>query len=359
MAERPGEAASGELPSGALERLPKWLICVPLVLQWLVLSVRHGSATLPSAANPSLTAGGLVGETKLEYFRGMGAVAQAATARHCAVPAALQQSPAQVRAAMQAAGLDFPVVAKPDLGMCGFGVRRLVDQAALRDYLSAFPAGQDLVLQEYLAEEHEAGIFYARRPGEARGRIIGLALRYFPRVVGNGVSSVGELAAANARARRVLGRRDHAPTLDLSRVPAAGEAVRLSIIGSTRVGGLYRDGAAHASPALEAAIDAIAQDMPRFHFGRFDVRFPDLGALEAGRDLRIMEINGAGSEAIQAWDPGTGLRKGLGIIFAKQRLLFEIGAANRRLGHRPIGLRRLAQLHFMQQRLLDAYPPSN
>ena len=47
-----------------LERMPKWLICVPLVVQWLWLALRHGSATLPSAANPAITAGGLVGETK-------------------------------------------------------------------------------------------------------------------------------------------------------------------------------------------------------------------------------------------------------------------------------------------------------
>jgi len=31
----------------------------------------------------------------------------------------------------------------------------------------------------------------------------------------------------------------------------------------------------------------------------------------------------------------------------------------RRRGHRPVSLRKLAQLHFMQQRLLEAYPPSN
>ncbi|MES3011562.1 MAG: hypothetical protein V4738_12305, partial [Pseudomonadota bacterium] len=114
-------------PRGALEALPKWLICVPLVLQWLWLSLRYGSATLPSAANPAITAGGLVGETKLEYFRGMGALARAATARHCALPPA-RQSLAGLRTAMAQAGLVFPLVVKPDLGMCGFGVRRVSDE---------------------------------------------------------------------------------------------------------------------------------------------------------------------------------------------------------------------------------------
>ena len=351
--------AAAQVRRSTLERMPKWLICVPLVMQWLWLSLRFGSATLPSSANPALTAGGLVGETKLEYFQGMGPVALAATALHCAVPPAMRASMAGVRAAMAQAGLAFPLIAKPDLGMCGFGVRLIEDEAALAAYFTAFPPEQTVVLQEYLPQEGEAGIFYARQPGEARGRIIGLALRYFPRVTGDGVSTVAQLVAADPRARRVQGRADHDFAPHLHAIPAPGQLVRLATIGSTRVGGLYRDGGRYATAALTEAVDAIALDMPQFHFGRFDVRFDSLEALGQGRGFRIMEINGAGSEAIEAWDPDTGLLRAFAIIFAKQRRLFEIGAANRRRGHRPIGLRRLAQLHFMQQRLLDAYPPSN
>ena len=183
-------------------------------------------------------------------------------------------------------------------------------------------------------------------------------MRYFPQVVGDGASSIGQLIAADPRIARVR-LAGHDLAIDCSRVPRPGETVRLATIGSTRVGGLYRDGAACITPALTAAIDAIARDMRQFHFGRFDLRFADLPALRAGRDLRIMEVNGAGSEAIQAWDPALSLGQAFQVIFGKQRTLFAIAAANRRRGHRPIGLRRLVQLHFMQQKLLDRYPPSN
>lgn len=340
-----------------LERMPKWLICVPLVLQWLGLALRHGSLTLPSAANPAITSGGLVGETKLEYFHSMGPLALSATARHCALPPSQRTSPAAVRQALEREGIAFPLIAKPDLGMCGFGVRLVDDEQQLAAYLAGFPGEQTVVLQEYLAQEGEAGIFYAREPGAAEGRIIGLALRYFPRVTGDGVSTVDALIGRDPRASRVR-QAGHRLDVDGARVPRAGEQVRLATIGSTRVGGLYRDGSACITPALSECIDGIARDMQQFHFGRFDVRFTDLEALRRGQ-VRIMEVNGAGSEAIEAWDPAFGLRRALGIIFAKQRTLFAIAAANRRRGHRPIGLWRLARLHWMQQRLLDAYPPSN
>lgn len=139
----------------------------------------------------------------------------------------------------------------------------------------------------------------------------------------------------------------------------AGEVVRLATIGSTRVGGLYLDGQAFVTPALVAAVDTIARDMHEFHFGRFDVRFDSLRELAAGRGFRIMEVNGAGSEAIEAWDPDTPLLKGFGRIFAKQRLLFEVAAARRRAGARPLSLLALARLNLRQQRLIARYPPSN
>ena len=344
---------------GALEKLPKWLICIPLVIQWSWLALRYRSVTLPTAANPRITAGGLVGEGKLEYFDGMGAIARAATARHVGVRDARHRSTAELDAVLAGAGLVFPQVAKPDLGLCGYGVCKLDSMAALRDYAGLYPDGETIVLQEYLSDEHEAGIFYARDPDGGPGRLIGLALRYYPRVVGDGVATLAELIRADRRAARVLASPAHICGLDLRAVPAAGQAVRLSTIGSTRVGGLYRDGAALISTELTAAIDAIARDMPEFYFGRFDVRFRSPRELSAGSHFTIMEVNGAGSEAIQAWDPDVGLVDGFRMIFAKQRVLFAIGDANRRRGVRPIGPLALVRLNWRQNGLIDRYPSSN
>ena len=351
--DRPVEGRS------ALERMPKWLICVPLVAQWLWLGLRYRSMTLPTAANPAITAGGLVGEGKLEYFRGMGPLARAATATHCGVVNEPGLGAASLQATLQEAGLSFPLIAKPDLGLCGHGVQRIDGMPALLAYLAGFPRGETVVLQEYLPQAGEAGIFYARDPVSGAGTIIGLALRSFPQVTGDGVHTVAELVAADPRASRTVKSARHQCAFDASAVPAPGESVRLATIGSTRVGGLYRDGAACITPQLVGAIDAIARDMPQFHFGRFDVRFDSLAGLRAGTGLRIMEVNGAGSESIEAWDPGTGLVRGLRTIFRKQALLFAIGAARRREGVRPIPLLELARLNRRQYRLIAHYPPSN
>jgi hypothetical protein len=342
-----------------LERMPKWLICIPLTLQWLWLALRYQSLTLPTIANPAITAGGLVGEGKLEYFDGMGPLALSATAAYCAVSNHKRYTGTELRELMRGAGLSFPLIAKPDLGLCGYGVRLIANRTELRDYLLAFPANEMVVLQQYLPQDGEAGIFYMRDPSAEAGRIIGLALRYFPRVTGDGHRSIAELMALEARVQRVRRSPRHQPAYDPGRVPAAGEVVRLATIGSTRVGGLYLDAKAHITPQLSRAIDAIAKDMPAFHFGRFDVRYDSLSELAAGRGFSIMEINGAGSEAIQAWDPSTHVLAGFGMIFKKQRIAFAIGNAMRAKGYKPVGVLALARLNHRQNKLIDRYPPSN
>jgi hypothetical protein len=342
--------------AGAFERIPKWLNLFPMVAQWLWLGLRHGSMTLPSSVNPQITTGGMVGDGKLEYFRSMGVLARAATADFIAV--ATDCDPGRYRAQMQAAGLGFPIVAKPDLGWCGYGVRLLESWLEFEAYFRAYPANEKFLLQRFIPDEGEAGVFYVREPGHAKGRLIGLLLREFPKVTGDGIRPVRELIAADIRLRRLIDNELHECRFDPDYIPLKNQTVRLALIGSTRVGGAYFDGTQFITPQLSQRVDEIAKDMGTFHVGRFDVRFETLASLGAG-DFTIMEVNGAGSEAVHAWDPKYSIRDVYRIVFAKQRLLFAIGAACRKAGHRPCSAATLMRNFFRQQKLMRRYPRSN
>lgn len=356
-----GAATTEPAPSadvGRFEQLPKWLNLIPMVLQWAWLGIRYRSFTLPSSANPGITSGGMVGDGKLEYFAAMGPVARAATAAHIGVENRPGLAIDEVVARMRDAGLQFPVVAKPDIGWCGFGVRLLGSSSDLADYLRRFPPRETFLLQRYLPDPGEAGLFYVREPDAPSGRLIGILLRHYPSVVGNGTDTVAGLIARDARLRRGTGTAMHERRYNPQQVLAIGETLRLSTVASTRVGGCYQDGSGYATAALTARTDAIARDMGTFLVGRFDVRYRTPEALQRG-EFTIMEVNGAGSEAVHAWDPKYSIRDVYRIVFAKQRLLFRISDANRRRGHLPIGLCRLAQLYLRQQRVMRLYPPSN
>ena len=51
-------------PLSFYEFWPPKLFYIPICIQWILLSIRYGSATLPSVANPLFPLGGLVGESK-------------------------------------------------------------------------------------------------------------------------------------------------------------------------------------------------------------------------------------------------------------------------------------------------------
>ena len=189
--------------AGSLERLPKWLNLLPMVTQWLWLSAKYGAITLPSSTNPAILTGGMVGEGKMDYFDIMGERALAFVTPTVCVTCAGEHSLADVQQAMAREGIHWPVVVKPNLGWCGFGVRKVAGIGEMRAYLRVFPQGEQLVIQDCLDDPGEAGIFYMRHPDEPRGQVIGMLLRQFPRVVGDGVHTVAQLMAADARARRL------------------------------------------------------------------------------------------------------------------------------------------------------------
>ncbi|HET7412240.1 MAG TPA: hypothetical protein VFJ18_06210, partial [Pararhizobium sp.] len=261
-------------------------------------------------------------------------------------------------AAAETAGIAFPMIVKPDIGWRGFGVRRVKDSEELGDYLSGCPDGLRLVLQEYIPYHGEAGVLYVRRPGERRGDIFSLTFRYFPFVVGDGRSTVAELIEADRRSRWKAAHHCETNAYRLAMVPAAGEVVRLGVVGSNRVGGLYVDARGFATEALRRRFDEISQSLPEFYFGRYDIRFRSIEELQAGEGFRIVEINGAGAEAIHIWDPDFPFIAGYTTLMRQQRLLFEIGAANRARGFKPLGPLGLIGYQQLQMRVLRRVPRS-
>jgi membrane protein DedA with SNARE-associated domain len=106
------------------------------------------------------------------------------------------------------------------------------------------------------------------------------------------------------------------------------------------------------TPALEARVDAIARQFDGFFIGRFDVRYADRGAFMAGRDLAIVELNGATAECTNIYDPDRSLVAAYRTLFLQWRLVFEIGAANRRSGRPVRSTARLRQ--FVREHLHSA-----
>ena len=342
------------------ERLPAWVFYAPVALLWLMLSLRYRSFTLPTAANPSFECGGFVGESKNQAMLQVAPQAMQWFAPHVLIArsAAAHSSELDVQAALRAlatAGLDFPIVAKPDRGHHGYGVCPIYNAVDLLAYVDAFPHGESIVLQKLVALANEAGVFYVRRPGERTGQIFSLNLSEPVQVVGDGVATLRELITSSPLIARCRSFHLAAQSARLDWIPRAHEAVALAFARSLRLGATLTDGRQFVTPSMLARFDQIADGIKDFHFGRFDVRFHRLDEFQRGENFQIVEVNGVGAEANHIWDPHSRLRDAYKTLFAQYRLAFKIGDMNRSRGYRPIGVRALWSYFINQHRVLKSF----
>lgn len=319
---------------------PPWMFYPP-VLVWIAwLAIRHRGLTVFTAANPAIPDGGFVGESKSAILASLTGD-PARVARTTLIRGSLRTADrvAAARSFMSAYGLGFPIVCKPDVGQRGEGVEIVRDADHLERTLQERHG--DTVVQAY-APGSEFGIFWVRRPGEARGRITSVTEKRFPSVIGDGRRTVDELIVADDRA--VLMRGAYARSLggSVRCVPDAGERVPLVEIGSHCRGAVFLDGGWVRTDALERAFDRVADGFDGFHFGRYDVRVESIDAFQRGEGFTVVELNGVTAESTHIYDPRTRLVDAYRAVFAQWRTAFEIGAANRDRGARPTPAGRLA-----------------
>jgi len=350
------------------ERIPNGLFYIPVGLRWIFLSVRYGNFTLPTLANPLIETGGFWGESKTSILDDIGEDQQQWLAKYFPYKRTERTAEVDLQEVlfkMEEADLQFPVVVKPDIGWQGYGVRKVDHEDAMLDYLRVFPKDVVLLVQKLIPYDGEAGIFYARMPNEPKGKVFSVTLRYFPYVIGDGVSTLVELIRNNPRtgfkSEYFLGKNpDHLgiSVEKLASIPAEEEMVRLAFIGSIRIGGIYRDARHLITQEMTDRFDAIARSIPEFYYGRFDIRFKSTELLKSAEDFSIIEVNGAGSEPIHAWDPEVSMINLYRELFKTQSLLFRIAAENRKRGYKTEGLIPFIKAAKKQTKLIKLYPPA-
>ena len=79
----------------------------------------------------------------------------------------------------------------------------------------------------------------------------------------------------------------------------------------------------------------IVQNTKGFFIGRFDLKFPNMESVKAGKNFKILELNGVTGEPLHIYQPNFSLFKAWKTIFTLYNLMFQIGKLNYRRGYRP------------------------
>jgi len=303
------------------EYWPFSVVYAPVYLYWFWLVIKSRAVFFFNTANPLITNGGFLLESKKEIYDLIPA--------EYYPPTLLFKAPVSfplIQKQVLESNLQFPLIAKPDIGMKGLMVQRINNPEQLKMY--ADHCKVDFLVQEYIPYKNEAGIFYYRLPNENRGYISGIVGKEFLSVTGDGTNSIEALLCKDKRFILQLAVLKKTLGDQLYYVLPAGEKKELVPYGNHARGSKFIDISHLIDEELTATIDRICKEIPGFYFGRLDVRYNSWEELKKGEKFSIIELNGAGSEPTHIYDPKHSIFFAWKEIIRHHNLLFKISRHN-------------------------------
>ncbi|MEK6479098.1 hypothetical protein WJR50_16240 [Catalinimonas sp. 4WD22] len=304
-----------------------------------------------SAANPAMDTGGFVDYPKSEVYQ---LIPPQYLPQTCFIKRG-DLSLENVLAVMRLHELHFPVIFKPDRGERGFGVAKLKQEEDILNYIEDYRhIDQRFILQEYVDAPVELGILYYRFPHERIGNISSVVQKELPQLIGNGKSTLEELIVSDQRAVLNLKLLKEKFQDRLHTVIPKDEVVPLVEIGNHCKGATFLNANVLINQKLIRVIDHISWQIDGFYFGRFDLKVPNLHDLYAGRNIKIIELNGANSEPAHIYDPNMPLFRAYYDLFRHWQRLYEVSVANHRRGIGYMPFAQLLKKLVMHQKLRNS-----
>jgi hypothetical protein len=196
--------------------------------------------------------------------------------------------------------IQFPLIAKPDIGLRGTAVKKIHNTKELAAYFSK--ANFNVLIQSLIPYENEIGLFYVKLPNQP-GKITGIVSKEFMILTGNGKNTLRELLHSDKRYLLQLETLELEYKNLLNTVLKEGETINLVPYGNHCRGTKFVDASHEITSEMIESFNAICSQIKDFHFGRMDIMYQSYEDLAKGKNFQIVEINGAISEPTHMYDP--------------------------------------------------------
>lgn len=311
------------------EYWPWWFFYIPLLPYWLWLAIKTKSLAYFTATNTNIELGGFFGESKIDILKQIALEYKPKT-----FFVAKETRFETVKESINSAQIQFPIVAKPNVGERGFEVEKIIDILQLENYHQR--AAHEYIIQEFVEFSLELGVLFCRMPNEPIGKITSVTIKEFLSVKGDGKSSILQLMEQNTRARFQVEAVSKRLGNGVNQILEAGEEMLLEPIGNHCRGTRFVDGNHLINSKLDEVFNRIALPMTGFYYGRFDMKVKSLDDLYKGENIRIMELNGASSEPGHIYDARNGIVKAYRDLAFHWSLLALISIQNQKRGIKPV-----------------------
>ncbi|MFY0625375.1 MAG: hypothetical protein JXR07_03700 [Reichenbachiella sp.] len=304
---------------------PFWLVYSPMFFYWTWITLRTRSFFFFTAANQGMEFGGLLGGSKYKILKSIPAEYLPKT-----YPFPSNVSMDSFLKKITKEGLNFPIILKPDIGERGFMVELIKCEEMLKNYLDQIKV--DFMVQEYVTFPVELGVFYYRFPDQKKGTVSSVTLKELLSVEGDGIRNVEELMHESVRAKMHIKELKVKEEKLLSYRPEKNEIVEIVSIGNHCRGTKFINGNHLINDQLIDVFDRISQKIVGFQYGRYDLRCMSLEDLYVGKNIKILELNGAGAEPAHIYHPGNSILHGYRDIIFHLSVLKDISLINHKNG---------------------------
>ena len=329
------------------EYWPLHVIYFPIYLLYGYYSIKAKSICFFNAVNPSIKNGGLMMESKKKVYD---LIPKKYYAKTLLIHS--KTTSEEIKFLLKKDDLSFPLIAKPDIGLRGSAVKKIHSEKELFDYHEK--ANFDYLIQDFIPLPNEIGVFYVRYPGDTKGIITGIVFKETLTITGDGISTVEKLLNQTPRYQIQIEALKPKYGSMYKKVLPKDKKLNLMPYGSHSRGAKFTDFSSIITPQLTESINKICLQIEGFHYGRLDIKYNTVEELEQGKNLMIVELNGAKSEPTHIYDPDHSLFFAWKTLAKHMQYMFEISQVNHKSKGTPylkfhIGILEM-QAHFIQNK---------
>ncbi|WP_196885081.1 D-alanine--D-alanine ligase [Aureivirga sp. CE67] len=277
------------------EYWPSYMFYVPILPYAVYLALKSRNPVFFSATNPAIKHSGNGAESKYKTIQLIPEEFRPKT-----ILVKKKHSFKQTMTEIENARIEFPLIAKPDIGFRGLLVKKIDSPEILETYLQQYKI--PIIIQEFVSYSNECGLFYYRIPGEEKGDISSITIKKYLTVSGNGKHTLEELIIQDERAQFYLDLMREIHGEGLKEVPENNESVLLNVIGNHAKGTQFFNGNHLIDEKLVESFDALNQQIEGWYYGRLDIKYDKFEDLRKGKNFKILEINGIIAEPTHIYD---------------------------------------------------------
>ena len=247
--------------------------------------------------------------------------------------------------------INFPIVAKPDIGFRGLLVKKIDTLYELKTYLKNNKL--DTIVQSFLPHKNEFGIFVVKSPKTDTFEITSLTKKKKLVIIGDGVQSIEQLTIKNNKNRLYYNMIKETTKNEFYSIPDKNKIAFISHIGNHSKGSEFINYNNQISTLLTSKINSFCKNIEGFNYGRFDIKADSLSCILDSK-FKIIELNGIISEPTHIYDSNTiNFPRALKTICINWDHLQKISKNQQSKNYTPIPLSKLMKEYFLLKKHLN------